>query len=81
MKYKAKVGFCGLVSMRKGEVKEIGDKYVADDLLRAGYIEPCEEAEDQNKGDPEENAEEQTEGDPEENADEQTGKTKSKKSS
>ena len=42
MKYKAKIGFSGLVSMSKGEVKEIGDKYVADDLLRAGYIEPAE---------------------------------------
>ena len=42
MKYKAKVGFSGIVSMSKGEVKEIGDKYVADDLLRAGYIEPIE---------------------------------------
>lgn len=42
MKYRAKVCFSGIVSMSKGEVKEIGDKYVADDLLRAGYIEPFE---------------------------------------
>ena len=42
MKYKAKICFSGIVSMSKGEVKEIGDKYVADDLLRAGYIEPVE---------------------------------------
>lgn len=42
MKYKAKVGFSGLVSMSKGDVKEITDKYIVDDLLKAGYIEPVE---------------------------------------
>jgi hypothetical protein len=42
MKYKAKVSFSGLCSMSKGEVKEINDKYIVDDLLRAGYIEPIE---------------------------------------
>lgn len=43
MKYKAKISFSGLVSMSKGEVKEIKDKYIVDDLLRAGYIVPIEE--------------------------------------
>jgi hypothetical protein len=42
MKYKALVGFSGLVSMKKGEVKEIKDKHIVDDLLKAGYIEPIE---------------------------------------
>lgn len=42
MKYKALVGFSGLVSMRKGEVKEIKDKYIVDDLLKVGYIEAVE---------------------------------------
>lgn len=42
MKYRALIGFSGLVSMSKGEVKEIKDKYIADDLLKAGYIEPIE---------------------------------------
>lgn len=42
MEYKATVGFSGLISMGKGEVKEIKDKDVADDLLKAGYIEPIE---------------------------------------
>lgn len=42
MKYRAKVGFSGIVSMSKGEEREINDKYVVDDLLRAGYIEPVE---------------------------------------
>lgn len=42
MKYIAKVGFSGKVSMRKGEIREIKDKYIVDDLLKAGYIEPVE---------------------------------------
>ena len=42
MQYRALKGFSGLVSMRKGEIKEIKDKYIADDLLKAGYIEPVE---------------------------------------
>lgn len=42
MKYIAKVGFSGKVSMRKGEIKEISDKFIVNDLLKAGYIEPVE---------------------------------------
>ena len=42
MEYKALVSFSGLVSMRKGEVKEIKDKEIVKDLLRAKYIEPLE---------------------------------------
>ena len=42
MKYKALVGFSGLISMRKGEEREITDKYIAEDLLKAGYIEAIE---------------------------------------
>ena len=42
MKVKAKIGFCGVVNMAKGEVKEIKDKYVLDDLLKAGYVEAVE---------------------------------------
>ena len=40
--YKALICFSGKVSMTVGEVKEIADKAVAEDLLRAGYIEPVE---------------------------------------
>ena len=39
MVYRAKVSFCGLVTMRKGEEKEIKDKDIVKDLLKAGYIE------------------------------------------
>ena len=42
MKVKALIGFSGIVSMRKGEVKEINDKSIVTDLIRAGYIEPVE---------------------------------------
>ena len=36
--YKAVVGFSGLITMKKGEVKEIKDKDLVKDLLKAGYI-------------------------------------------
>lgn len=39
MLYKAKVSFSGLVSMAEGEVKEILDSSIAEDLLKAKYIE------------------------------------------
>ena len=42
MKYRALKGFSGLISMKKGEVKEIKDQYIVDDLLKAGYIEAVE---------------------------------------
>ena len=42
MEYRALKGFSGLISMKNGEVKEIKDKYIVDDLLKAGYIEPIE---------------------------------------
>jgi hypothetical protein len=37
--YKAIVGFSGLINMKKGEIKEIKDKALVKDLLKAGYIE------------------------------------------
>lgn len=42
MKYKALVGFSGVISMSKGEVEEIKDKNLVIDLIKAGYIEPIE---------------------------------------
>lgn len=38
MKYKATKTFAGLVSMRRGEIRELSDED-AKSLLRAGYIE------------------------------------------
>lgn len=39
MKVKALVNFSGAFSMCKGEVREIKDKTVLDDLLQAKYVE------------------------------------------
>ena len=39
MKYRALVSFTGLVSMAKGQVREISDFSLAHDLLKAKYIE------------------------------------------
>ena len=39
MKCKALVSFAGLVTMHKGEVRDIGDEYIVNDLVKAGYIE------------------------------------------
>lgn len=37
--YKALKSFSGVISMRKGEVKDIQDDFIVDDLKKAGYIE------------------------------------------
>lgn len=39
MLYKARVSFSGLVTMHKGEVKELNDEEIIKDLLKAKYIE------------------------------------------
>jgi len=39
MKVRARVNFSGLVSMAAGEVKEITDKEILDDLIGADYVE------------------------------------------
>ena len=36
--YRAIRGFSGLIHMRKNDVKEIKDKEIVKDLLKAGYI-------------------------------------------
>ena len=41
--FKALKSFCGKVSMKKGEVKDINDEDIANDLLNAGYIEKIKE--------------------------------------
>lgn len=38
MIYKATKSFSGLVNMKKGEVKEIKNEEIANDLLRAGFV-------------------------------------------
>lgn len=42
--YRAKVCFSGLISMKKGEAKDIKDKKIVKDLLKSGYIEEVKPA-------------------------------------
>lgn len=42
--YKALISFSGLINMRKNEVREIKDKKIINDLLKAGYIEEIKTA-------------------------------------
>jgi hypothetical protein len=44
--YRAKIGFSGLISMNKGQEREIEDKAIVEDLLKAGYIEEIKPAEE-----------------------------------
>lgn len=37
--YRALVSFCGLIAMAEGDVRDIANKEVVKDLLKAGYIE------------------------------------------
>jgi hypothetical protein len=39
LKVKALVSFSGIVTMTKGEEKEISNKEIYEDLLRANYVE------------------------------------------
>lgn len=43
MKYRALISFSGLLSMSMGDVREISDKDIVKDLLKAGYIEELKE--------------------------------------
>lgn len=45
MKIKAKISFCGALTMAKGETLPIDDNKVVDDLIEAGYVEVVEEKE------------------------------------
>ncbi len=49
MKIKAKISFCGALTMAKGETKTIEDNKVVDDLIEAGYVEVVEEKEPEEK--------------------------------
>lgn len=48
--YKALKTFSGKVSMRKGETRELTDKAVINDLVKAGYIEEVQPAKKTTKG-------------------------------
>lgn len=40
MLVRAKVNFSGKISMSAGDVRDIKDSYILNDLIRAGYIGP-----------------------------------------
>ena len=42
MKVRATTCFSGLISMYAGEVREVEDSYILNDLMRAGYVVPAE---------------------------------------
>lgn len=60
MKYKATTTFAGRVSMRAGEVQDL-DKVLAEPLLKSGYLEPAEKAEEDPVTDKKEVKEEESE--------------------
>lgn len=43
MRYMALTSFSGVISMSMGEVREISDKAIVRDLLKAGYIQELKE--------------------------------------
>ena len=47
--YKALKSFGGVVSMAEGEVKDISDPIIVNDLVKAGYIEEVKPAESKAK--------------------------------
>ncbi len=49
MRYKALISFSGIVSMAEGEVREISDKALIDDLTKAGYIKAVKAEDKQQK--------------------------------
>lgn len=59
MKVKAKISFCGALTMAKGETLPIDDNKVVDDLIEAGYVEVVEEKEP--KSEPEKEPEQESE--------------------
>ncbi len=50
MKYRALISFSGNITMAMGEVREIDNKGIANDLLNAGYIEELKETKIKTKG-------------------------------
>ena len=42
MKVRATISFSGLISMYAGEVREVEDSYILNDLMKAGYVVPAE---------------------------------------
>lgn len=58
MKVRATISFSGLISMYAGEVREVEDSYILNDLMRAGYVVPAEAK----SGNPQTNSDSEGEG-------------------
>ena len=50
-KVKAKVSFAGIITMVAGDIREITDDAILDDLKSAGYIEEITQTPKKKKGD------------------------------
>ena len=50
MKIRAVENFSGLISMRKGEARELEDELLLKDLLKAGYIEEVSPVQPKKRG-------------------------------
>ena len=51
--YRALKSFSGRIAMAKGQVKDIKDKAIAEDLLKVGYIEEVKKAKAEKVEEPE----------------------------
>lgn len=50
--YRALISFSGKISMAEGEIRDISEKAIADDLLDAGFIEEITPAKAEPKPEP-----------------------------
>ena len=50
MLVKAKLSFTGVISMTKGDVREISDQSIVDELLKVNYIEEAKPKAKRKKG-------------------------------
>ena len=50
MQVRAKVNFSGLISMTKGEERELDNELLLNDLLKAGYIEEVAPVQQKKRG-------------------------------
>lgn len=62
MKVRATTCFSGLISMYAGEVREVEDSYILNDLMRAGYVVPAEAEAEAESGNPQTNSDAEGEG-------------------
>ena len=59
MKVRATTCFSGLISMYAGEVREVEDSYILNDLMKAGYVVPAEAEAEAESRNPQTNSEDE----------------------